>query len=188
LSSIEGVDLVTDIGPLQIVALDFRHGSDFAGRILAELGVLELSGTIRVLDVLFVRKDQETGDLVALDDQGEDLGAICGSLLGFSFEHNPRLAPQSSVIGPSRGYSVKQIEAIGAGLQPGHSAGFVLLEHSWAKRFKVAVAEAGGVPLGEGLLSREAFATVAAEVESMVRALDEVEIESDRSAVPIGGE
>ena len=51
-----------------------------------ELERLESHETIRILDLLFVGKDAETGDLLALDYQGEDLGAIVGALLGFEFE------------------------------------------------------------------------------------------------------
>ena len=51
----------------------------------AELERLESHETIRILDLLFVGKDAETGDLLALDYQGEDLGAIVGALLGVSW-------------------------------------------------------------------------------------------------------
>ncbi len=165
---------MTEIGPLQILAFDFRRRADFARRILNELGTLELSGTIRLLDVLFARKDRETGDLIALDDSEQGLGTICGALLGFGFDDGEQSVPPAPAVGPSFGFGTEQIEALGAELHRGHSAGFVLLEHVWAKRFKVAVARAGGVSLGEGLLSREAFAPVAAEIESRVRALDEI--------------
>ena len=51
-----------------------------------ELERLESHETIHILDLLFVGKDAETGDLLALDYQGEDLGTIVGALLGFGFE------------------------------------------------------------------------------------------------------
>ena len=66
--------------------IGFPPEADFEGKIMDELERLESHETIRVLDLLFVGKDAETGDLLALDYQGEDLGAIVGALLGFEFE------------------------------------------------------------------------------------------------------
>src|ERR687892_1918291 len=74
------------IGPVQLVAIGFPPDAGFEGRIMAELESLEGHETIRILDLLFVARDAETGDLLALDYQGEDLGAIVGALLGFGFE------------------------------------------------------------------------------------------------------
>ena len=179
---------MTQIGPVQLVAIGFGPEANFEGRIMAELARLEQSGTIRVLDLLFVQKDEESGDLIALDYQGEDLGAIVGALLGFDFEGNGEQPPPAPVESHSFGLSREQIEAIGAGLEPGASAGFLLVEHAWAKRFKTAVRDAGGVPLGEGFLTPEAIGAVAAELEAMAEALDEVEVEDERAAAPAGKE
>ena len=46
-------------GPLQVIAVGFGPGADFEGRILAELDRLEGRGVLRVLDVLFVAKDDD---------------------------------------------------------------------------------------------------------------------------------
>src|SRR3712207_113326 len=74
------------IGPVQLLAIGFDEDARFEGRIMDELANLERQETIRILDLLFVGKDAETGDLLALDYQGEELGAIVGALLGFDFE------------------------------------------------------------------------------------------------------
>ena len=74
------------IGPVQLLAIGFTPEARFEGRIMDELANLERHETIRILDLLFVGKDAETGDLLALDYQGEELGAIVGALLGFDFE------------------------------------------------------------------------------------------------------
>lgn len=178
---------MTQIGPVQLVAIGFGPEAEFKGEIMAELARLENSGTIRILDLLFVRKEED-GDLVALDYQGEDLGAIVGALLGFEFEGNgdERSTPQpeSHAFGLSRG----QIEAMAAALEPGHSAGFLLVEHAWAKRFKTAVREAGGIPLGEGFLTPETVAMVAQELTAMAEALDEIEIENEGAGASSGRE
>jgi hypothetical protein len=145
---------------------------------MGELAELEQTKTIRILDLLFVSKDAGSGDLIALDYQGEDLGAIIGALLGFEFEGNG--GPSAGTGDENQhafGLSRDQIEAIGASLEPGHSAGLLLVEHVWALKFKNAVRDAGGIPIGEGFLTPEAISAVAAEVSAMAEAIGEVEAE-----------
>jgi uncharacterized membrane protein len=167
---------MTDVGPVQLVAIAFPPDAKFEGRIMEELAELERSETIRILDLLFVSKDAESGDLVALDYQGEDLGAILGALLGFEFDGDGAGAGQ--VAEPNAhafGLTPGQIEAMGESLAPGHSAGFLLVEHRWALKFKDAVRDAAGVPIGEGFLTPEAVASVAPEIAGMAEAIEEVE-------------
>src|ERR687897_1313657 len=168
-----------NIGPVQLLAVGFDPDARFEGRIMDELENLERHETIRILDLLFVGKDQETGDLLALDCQGEELGAIVGALLGFEFEDNgDRPAqPQEEVESHAFGLSEMEIEEIAASLQPGSSAGFLLVEHVWARDLKSAIRHAGGFPLGEGFLTPEAIAAVAAELVAMSEELEELEIE-----------
>jgi uncharacterized membrane protein len=167
------------IGPVQLLAVGFGPDAKFEGRIMDELSRLERQETIRILDLLFVGKDAETGDLLALDYQGEVLGAIVGALLGFEFEGNgERQAESSQVIqGHAFGLSQMEIQDIAASLAPGSSAGFLLIEHVWARELKRAIRDAGGFPLGEGFLTPEALAAVAAELVAMAEALDELEAE-----------
>jgi hypothetical protein len=167
---------MTEIGPVQLLAVGFGPESKFEGRVMAELASLESRETIRILDLLFVQKDAESGDLVALDYQGEDLGAIVGALLGFEFEVQDTASGDGVAAGSHAfGLSREQIEAIGASLEPGHSAGILLIEHVWARELKRALRDAGGVPIGEGFLTPEAVAAVAGELAAMAEALDEVE-------------
>src|ERR671910_1014351 len=119
------------IGPVQLVAIGFPPDAEFEGRIMAELERLESHETIRILDLLFVGKDAETGDLITLDYQGEVLGSIVGALLGFEFEGNGEQRAESSqgIQGHAFGLSNREIEEIAASLDPGSSAGFLLIEH-----------------------------------------------------------
>jgi len=167
------------IGPVQLVAIGFTPEADFEGRIMDELARLESHETIRVLDLLFVGKDAETGDLLALDYQGEDLGAIVGALLGFEFEDDgeQQNGPMEGQGGHAFGLSPSEIQGMAASLHPGDSAGFVLIEHVWARDLKGAIRDAGGFPLGEGFLTPEALAEVAIELVAMSEAIEELEVE-----------
>src|SRR5215212_7154060 len=165
-----------NIGPVQLLAVGFDRDARFEGRIMEELESLERHETIRILDLLFVGKDAETGDLLALDYQGEELGAIVGALLGFDFE-GEQPAELSEVEGHAFGLSQKEIRGIAASLHPGDSAGFLLIEHVWARDLKLAIRDAGGFPLGEGFLTPEALAEVATELVAMSGAIEELEAE-----------
>ena len=167
-----------EIGPVQLVAIGFDPEAKFEGRIMDELSNLERKETIRILDLLFVRKDAETGDLLALDYQGEELGAIVGALLGFEFEGEEQPAgstEEEKVESHAFGLSREQIEAVAASLDPGSSAGFLLVEHVWARDLKRAIRQTGGFPLGEGFLTPEAVAVVATELVAMSEIFDELE-------------
>lgn len=167
------------IGPVQLVAIGFPPDANFEGRIMDELENLERHETIRILDLLFVGKHAETGDLLALDYQGEELGAIVGALLGFEFEDDGDVQARSPVESQEHafGLSKAEIEEIAASLSPGSSAGFVLIEHVWARELKRAIRDAGGFPLGEGFLTPEALATVGAELIAISEAIEELEAE-----------
>ena len=169
--------MTQNIGPVQLLALGFDPDARFEGRIMDELANLERHETIRILDLLFVGKDAETGDLLALDYQGEELGAIVGALLGFDFEDEQPSHEVSEIEGHAFGLSQREIQGIAASLKPGSSAGFLLIEHVWARNLKRAIRDAGGFPLGEGFLTPETLTTVATELLAMSETLEELETE-----------
>lgn len=175
---------MSQIGPVQLIAIGFGPDAKFEGRILDELAKLEEQKTVRLLDLLFLLHDGDSGNLVVLEHQGEDLGAIIGALLGFEFEgvdateRDAPAAEEQHAFGLSR----DQIEQLAGAVQPGQAAAFLLIEHVWARDLKAAVREAGGVPLGEGFLTPEVVAEIALEAAAMAAALDEVEAEHTAGA------
>jgi hypothetical protein len=77
---------LTEIGPVQLMQVGFNPGANFEGRIADELARLEKERTIRVLDLLFVAKDTDSGELMVLEHQEEKMGAIVGALLGLKLD------------------------------------------------------------------------------------------------------
>jgi uncharacterized membrane protein len=165
------------IGPVQLVVIGFPLGAEFEGRIMAELERLERHETIRILDLLFVGKDAETGDLLALDYQGEDLGAIVGALLGFEFDGEQPSGTSEGIQAHAFGLSQTEMQEMAASLEPGDSAGFLLVEHVWARDLKSAVRDAGGFPLGDGFLTPEALAAVGTELVAISETIELLETE-----------
>jgi hypothetical protein len=119
--------------PVSFMAVGFGPEAAFEGRIVAELQRFEDSGMLRVLDVLFVRRDPETGEL----------------------ESRPGIPGRPTLV------SQADIDEVAAALEPGHAAGLLLLEHVWQRELADAVAATGGQILQEGLLGPEQTAALA---------------------------
>lgn len=116
------------LGPVEIVEIVFP-GNDFHGEIAPALAELVESNTIRVIDFIFVLKD-ENGDVTQieiseLDDV--DLATM-----------NPLLPDVSGLL------SDEDLDLLADGLEPNSSALIALFENVWAARFATAVRDAGG--------------------------------------------
>ena len=173
---------MTEIGPVQLIAVAFGPDAELEGRIVDELAKLESERTIRILDLLFVHQDADSGELLALDHQGEGLGAIAGALLGFEFEDVDERVQAEGAGDRAFGLTQAEIEEVASSLEPGHSAGFLLIEHVWARDLKRAIRDAGGVPIGEGFLTPETVRVVEPELAAMAAAMQEIEDEQPARA------
>ncbi len=162
------------IGPVQLLAVEFGPDAKFAGRIVEELETLEAIGQVRVLDLLFVQKEPD-GDLLALDYQATGMGDTVAALLGMPRE-SLRAAEKeypSLSEGNAFGLTGGEIREMTEALDPGTAAGFVLLEHVWAKYLRKAIRDAGGTPVAEGFLTEEALEPVAAQLVAAAERLGE---------------
>ena len=116
-----------DIGPVEILEIVFP-GNQFTGEIAPALGELVESGLIRVIDLVFVTKD-EAGEVVGieLDAIDEDTSAAFGQHVGE----------------PSGLLADEDIADLGEELPPNCSAAILLFEHVWATKFRDAVVNSG---------------------------------------------
>jgi uncharacterized membrane protein len=180
---------MTTLGPVQLVTLGFGPDTQFEGRVLEELGALESSGQIRVLDVLFLQKDGE-GDTVGLDYRAEGMGEMIEALLGLAPHFEEATGAEAGAVeedGPAPkdvGFTPDDLRSLAQELLPGTAAGFVLLEHLWAKHLREAVREAGGLPLAEGFLTPEALAPVAAELLATTQTVDDLTAAQEAAGRP----
>ncbi|MDC2956325.1 DUF1269 domain-containing protein [Streptomyces gilvifuscus] len=169
---------MTTLGPVQLVTFGFGPDAKFEGRVLEELAALEASGQIRVLDVLFLRK-QDDGHVTVVDYRSEGMGETLAALLGLgpgpalaeapgvAGEYDPTGVAGEDDPGTKRfGFTPDDLKALSQELRPGTAAGFLLLEHLWARQLLEAVRETGGRPLAEGFLTAEALAPVLAELRA----------------------
>jgi len=117
------------LGPVEYIVVSFP-GNQFNGQIAPELVALVESGTIRILDLLFIGKDAE-GTVVSfeIDELADALG----------FDRLP--GEVGGLIGP------EDIEFVGAQLEANSSAALLIWEDVWATPFASAILESGGILL-----------------------------------------
>ena len=105
----------------------------FNGEIAPELAKLIESRTVRILDLIFVAKD-DVGDIVS-----------------FEFDQLDELVGFADLEGEVGGVlSDEDIAYVGAQLEPGSSAALLVWEDLWAAPFAAAVLNSGGILLEGG--------------------------------------
>jgi hypothetical protein len=137
------------MGPVEYVVFGFP-GNNFKGEIVPALAELIESGTIRILDLLFIMKDEE------------------GNIEGFELETLPEeIAGFAELTGETASLLNDEDLALAAESLPLNSSGALLVwENVWAERFANAVRNADGE-----LLAHERIP--AAVVEAAFAALEE---------------
>ena len=118
------------LGPIEVIVIAFPENR-FTGGILPELEKLVEAGTITIVDGLFVTKDVDGNTaFVEIGELGADEDAAA---LAKVLDHAEGLI------------SDEDVEAFTNDLDPNSSAAILVFEHTWAKPFRDAVVEAGGI-------------------------------------------
>jgi Family of unknown function (DUF6325) len=122
-------------GPVDYLIVEWPAGKEPTGEGLGMLADFTDRGLIRVLDLVFVRKEEDgtmTGlALVDIDADGEL------DLIGFE-------GASSGLLGP------EDYDDAGAALEPGASAAILLYENTWARPFVTAVRRSGAQLVASG--------------------------------------
>jgi Family of unknown function (DUF6325) len=139
-----------ELGPVDIAVIGYPPGSPMTGDAMPLLIDLVERGIIRVLDVMFVMKDEDGNHLgfeaKDLDDKG------VGEFTVFE-------GASSGLLGDDDVAEAAQV------LEPGSGAVLIVYENRWAAPFIAAVRRNGGIPL--------AFERIPAE--QLVETLDALE-------------
>jgi uncharacterized membrane protein len=127
-------------GPVDLVLLGFP-GNQFTGDIAPALQDLVSSGTVRILDLVFITKDADGNTAgVELSDLGE-VGAAFEDIDG---EVSELLTDED-------------IEAAGEELEPNSSAALLMFENTWAGRLATAIRAANGEVVAYERIPRDAL-------------------------------
>ncbi|WP_029288301.1 DUF6325 family protein [Cellulomonas sp. HZM] len=137
------------VGPVQYVLIAFP-GSRFTGEIVPALVDLVEHATIRVIDIVFMKKDVTGAVEVFEYDALEETAA---------FAHLPGEA--GGVLGDD------DIARAAADLEPGSSAVLIVWEDTWATELAVAIRDAGGVILAGERIPRDAVEAALESVTSV---------------------
>ena len=141
------------LGPVQLLVIAFVDGR-FDGGILAELRRLREDDVVRLLDLLFVFKDEEgavteleTNDLS--DQESAEYGSLVGALFGFAGGDDPGTAgrprPAASAVAQNGSLlDLAEVWFLADVIPSGTAAAVVLLEHRWAIPLRDAVEAADG--------------------------------------------
>ena len=153
--------------PLQVIALSFSRGAGSEDRILVEVDRLRGRGVLRLLDMLFVarRRDGSIERLSIGDD--EDFGSLLAAVVPAATAVRPRLRADGSAA-----VDLADARALAGSLEPGTALAFLLVEHYWAAPLFDAIAETGGMLIGEGFLTAETGLVVGAEVAALEEAAE----------------
>jgi len=174
------------MGPIQLVVVGFPKEAEFKGEIIRALSDVRGRGVIRLIDALFVRKDDQGKIVTTMRDsdlslhEREYMGAIVGGLLGLAADGSKEgealgatLAAQA-IADNAFGFGIGDLDKVKDAIPAGASALLLLLEHKWAVELKSAMRDKGGVPIVQGFLTPEAVFMVGAEVRAVIEAEDTI--------------
>ena len=130
-----------ELGPVDYIVVEFpAEASNFTGQMAAELLALVDAGTIRVIDVLILTKDEDgTVEAMELSDIDE-----LGPLQAVEAELADLLAADD-------------VEKLAAAMEPGSTAGVLIWENLWAAPFASAVRHSGGQLVASGRIPIQAI-------------------------------
>jgi hypothetical protein len=127
-------DEFAEMGPIDYIVVEFP-GNRMTGEGLPLLVDLVDRGVIRILDLMFVRKEED-GSVVGMEvadftgDGALDLAVFEGASSGLLGEDD--------------------IEEAGSALEPGNSAGILVYENLWAAPFATALRRGGAQLVASG--------------------------------------
>jgi uncharacterized membrane protein len=144
-------------GPIQMLVVEFDR-TRFDGEIMPEFDRLKRAGLIRLVDLLFVTKNDD-GELDVLKttdlnrDEAMEFGAIVGALVGLGMAGEEG-AEAGAMVGAEAGedghvIDESQVWYLEDRIPPGSSAAVVLIEHLWAIPLRDKMVASGGVALAD---------------------------------------
>jgi hypothetical protein len=136
------------IGPVEYLIVGFP-GNEFNGEIAPALAQLIEDGTIRILDLLFITKDED------------------GNVAAVEFDDHGDLAAFAELDGEVGGFiGAEDIEHAAGALEPNSSAALLIWEDLWATPLVDAMRASGGVLLEGSRIPHDLIEAALAEIGS----------------------
>jgi hypothetical protein len=122
-------DHAVTLGPLEYIVIGFEGKQKLDGSVAHELEKVVANGTIRIVDLVFIARDDQDNAVAVELDAKED----------------PQFESFAPLLRGSMGLlTPEDIESIAETLPDDTAALVVLFEHHWAVDIKSAIAEKGG--------------------------------------------
>jgi hypothetical protein len=147
--------------PVQLLLYRFDAGARFEGRLAGALERLESGGTLRILEVLFVARDGESGELAAVELRSRGAGSLVSPLIGFRLDARERARATERAMA---GDSSVALRALAEALEPGHAIAAALVEHTWSRTLEDAVAQSGGTRIASHFVDAATFSELLPEL------------------------
>ena len=130
-----------ELGPVDYIVVEFPAGaSNFTGEMAKELLALVDSGTIRVIDVLILTKNED--------------GTVEAKELSDIEELGPLEAVEAQL---AELLAAEDVENLAAAMDPGSTAGVLIWENLWATPFASAARRSGGQLIATGRIPIQAI-------------------------------
>lgn len=132
---------IEELGPVDYLVVEFPAGSsNFTGEMAAELASLAEAGTIRVLDLLILHKDEDGSvEAYEMDDLDE-------------LDELRVLETQVAEI-----LAAEDVAHLAEAMDKGSTAGVVVWENAWAAPFASAARRSGGQLVASGRIPIQAI-------------------------------
>ena len=129
------------LGPVDYIIVEFPAGaSNFTGEMAKELLALVDSGTIRVIDILILTKNEDgTVEAMELSDI-EDLGPL------------QKVEAELAEL-----LTAEDVDHLAAAMEPGSTAGVLIWDNLWAAPFASAARRSGGQLIANGRIPIQAI-------------------------------
>jgi hypothetical protein len=140
-ASEEELASLDQLGPVDYLVVEFPAGaSNFTGEMAKELLALVDSGTIRVIDVLILTKNED--------------GSVDATELSDIAELGPLQAVEAEL---AELLAADDVAHLAAAMEPGSTAGVLIWENLWAAPFASAVRRSGGQLIANGRIPIQAI-------------------------------
>jgi uncharacterized membrane protein len=138
------------LGPLDYLVVGFP-GNQFKGEIAPAINDARAKGIIRIVDLVFVFKDQD-GETTTMEIED------------FPEELKEAFAEAAQDVHGL--FTTEDIATLGEELPPNTSALIILYEHLWAIHIKEALLNAKGVLIAQGRIPQEEHADIDDELDA----------------------
>lgn len=143
------------LGPLEYVVIGFQGKQTLDGSVARELEKVVANGTIRIVDLVFIARDDDD-NAVAIELDAKD---------------DPRFEAFTPILGNSAALlTPEDIETVAATLPDDTAALVVLFEHHWAVDLKDAIQAKGGFVVGRATIPPEVLEELSDELEAQAAA------------------